>query len=244
VDPTRRSTCAVVGVPAAFALGCLPSARIVARLVGGAGVVAAGDGKPGAANVARTLGRGPGAVTLAADLLKGAAPAVLARRCGVGPGLTGAVAIAPVFGHVSVVGGRGAATALGAALAIDVPATGVVLPAVVGGALARHAALGVMVAALGLPLASLALGRRGRAAWCATLPVILACARLRGDRGAGPLTARVAWERFWYDREPGGVGDRDGVAPAAEGTARAGAATAAPVAGRTADDPSRSEEAR
>jgi len=196
------TTWAAVGLPVAFALGCVPSARIVARYTGGADIQIAGDGKPGAANVARTLGWRPGAVTLAADLVKGATPALVARRCGAGPGLTGAFAVTPVVAHVSVVGGRGAATALGAALAIDAPATGIVLPVVVGSAVARRAALGVMVSALALPLASLALGRRGRAAWCATLPVILAYARLRGGQAAAPLTARVAWERFWYDREP------------------------------------------
>ncbi len=235
----RRTTCVAVGLPAAFALGCVPSARIVSRLIGAADIVNAGDGKPGAANVARTLGWRAGAATLTADLAKGAVPAALARRCGTGPGLTGAFAVAPVVGHVTVVGGRGAATALGAALAIDPPATAVVLPAVVGGALARRAALGVMVAALGLPLASLALGRRGRAAWCATLPAILAYARLRGDDGTpGPLTARIAWERFWYDREPLEA-DEGGAAAAG-----AGAGTAPPVVGRTADDTKASEEAR
>jgi glycerol-3-phosphate acyltransferase PlsY len=232
-------TCAAVGLPAAFALGCLPSARIVSRFMGAGDIETAGDRKPGAANVARTLGWGPGALTLAADIAKGAGPAVLARRCGAGPGLTGAFAAAPVVGHVGVVGGRGAATALGAALAIDRSATALVLPAVIGGALLRRAALGAMVAALGLPLVGLALGRRGTAAWCATLPAMLAYARLRGDDGsAGPLTARVAWERFWYDREPCEADDG--------GAAAAGAAavTVAPVAGRTADDTCETEEAR
>ena len=239
MNATCRMTCAAVGLPAAFALGCLPSARIVSRLVGAGDIETAGDRKPGAANVARTLGWGPGAATLAADVAKGAAPAVLARRCGAGPGLTAAFAVAPVVGHVGVVGGRGAAPALGAALVIDRSATALVLPAVIGGALRRRAALGVMVAALGLPLASFALGRRGTAAWCATLPAILAYARLRGDDGAqAPLTARGAWARFWYDREPREPGAGSAAA------AGAGAGTAAPGAGRTADDTSETEEAR
>ena len=236
MNHARRVTCAAVGLPCAFAWGCLPSARIVSRLWGAGDIVTAGDGKPGAANVAHTLGRGAGAATLAADMAKGIAPAALAWRCGAWPNLTYACAVAPVVGHVGVVRGRGAATALGAALAIDAPATALVLPAVIGGALSKRAGLGAMVAALGLPVVSLVLGRRGRAAWCATLPAILAYARLRGGDGSGPLTARVAWERFWYDREPGDGGD--------DSAAVAGAATTVAAAGRTADDTAVSEEAR
>ena len=194
---------ALIGLPAAFALGCIPSARLIARAVGAAGILDTGDGKPGAANVARTLGWKPGAATLGIDLVKGSAAVGTARALGAGPHVSGALALAPVAAHVAVVRGRGAATALGAALALDPLATAAVLPAVVGGALTRRAAVGAMVAALGLPVASLALGHRCRAVWAAGLPAILAYARLRGSDGAAAACdPRVAWERFWFDREP------------------------------------------
>jgi glycerol-3-phosphate acyltransferase PlsY len=214
VSKFRTASIALVGLPTAFALGCIPSARLVSRLVGAGDISQAGDRKPGAANVARTLGWAPGAATLGIDLAKGSATAAVARRAGAGPGLTGALGVAPVVAHIAVVGGRGAAAALGAALAIDPPATGIVLVFVAGGTLAKQAAAGVMVAALALPLASLALGRRRTAAWCAALPVVIACARLRGSAGAEPPTRfDLAWERFWFDREP---------AAAAEAAAEAG----------------------
>jgi len=246
VTRPRRRTIAAVGLPAAFAVGCLPSARIVTRLMGGPDIEIAGDGKPGAANVARTLGWGPGAATLIADLVKGGVPAAVGWQCGAGPDLTRALAVAPVVGHVGVVGGRGAATALGAAFAIDPAATAIILPVVVGGGFARRAALGVMAAALGLPLAGLALGHRRKAAWCALLPAILAYARLRGDDGASaPLTARVAWERFWYDREPRAtVLSADVGADCDGGAAETGPETRRRVAGRTPDDISADEETR
>jgi len=194
---------ALIGLPAAFALGCIPSARLIARLVGGADITDSGDGKPGAANVARTLGWKPGAATLGIDLVKGSAGVGTARALGAGPHLAGALALTPVAAHVAVVRGRGAATALGAALALDPLATAAVLPAVVGGALTRRAAVGARVAALGLPVASLALGHRCRAVWAAGLPAIMAYARLRGSDGAaGACDPRVAWERFWFDRDP------------------------------------------
>ena len=67
--------------------------------------------------------------------------------------------------------------------------------------------LGAMVAALGLPLASLALGHRRRAPGAAG-PAgdhgLRPPARLR-RRGGGRASLAVAWERFWFDREPGGA---------------------------------------
>ena len=200
----RHASIALIGLPAAFALGCIPSARLVARLAGGADILESGDGKPGASNVARTLGWKPGAATLGIDLVKGSVAVGTARALGAGPNVAGALALTPVAAHVAVVRGRGAAAALGAALALDPLATAAVLPAVIGGALTRRAAAGAMVAALGLPVASYALGHHCRAVWALGLPAIMAYARLRGSEGAAPPTdPRIAWERFWFDREPG-----------------------------------------
>ncbi len=205
---SRTASIALIGLPAAFALGCIPSGRLVSRLVGGGDIAQSGDHKPGASNVAHTLGWKPGAATLAVDLLKGAAPAVVGRRAGAGLDLTGALAVTPVIAHIAVVRGRGAAAALGAALACDPPATALVLPAIIGGALTKRSASGVMVAALALPAISFALGHRRKAAWCATLPAVLAYARLRGSDGApAPVSGHVCWERFWFDRDPAGSAD-------------------------------------
>jgi len=203
VSRSRTASIALIGLPAAFALGCIPSARLVSALLGGGDISQAGDHKPGASNVAHTLGWKAGAATLSIDLAKGSAAAAAARRAGAGPDLTGALAVAPVVAHIAVVGGRGAAAALGAALALDPLATALVVPVVVGGALTKRAALGVMAAALGLPLVSLALGHRRRAAWCAAFPAVLAYARLRGSEGAPPPTSpELVWARFWFDHEP------------------------------------------
>ena len=229
---------ALIGLPAAFALGCIPSARLVARAVGGGEILDSGDGKPGAANVARTLGWKPGAATLGLDLVKGSAAVGTARALGAGPHVAGALALTPVAAHVAVVRGRGAAAALGAALALDPLATAAVLPAVIGGALTRRAALGAMVAALGLPVASLALGHRCRALWGTGLPVIMAYARLRGSDGAAAACdPRVAWERFWFDREPAAAPEEPAGTPqqAAAADAAAGASSE-PGAAATGQD--------
>jgi len=200
---SRTATIALVGFPAAFALGCVPSARLVARLLGAGDIAQVGDRKPGAANVTRTLGLGPGVATAGLDIAKGAAVAAVARSAGAGPDLVGALAVTPVVAHIAVVRGRGAAAALGAALALDAPATGVVLAPILGGVALKRAGLGVMVGALGLPLTSLALGRRRTAVWCVALPALMAYARLRGSGWQEqPLGFALAWERFWFDRDP------------------------------------------
>jgi glycerol-3-phosphate acyltransferase PlsY len=199
------TTLALVGLPAAFALGCVPSARIVARLLSGSDIEEVGDRKPGAANVTRSLGLGPGLATGGLDMAKGFAIATTARALGAGPDLVGALAVTPVASHIAVVRGRGAAAALGAAFAMDAPATGIVLVPILAGTALKKAGVGVMVGALALPLASLALGRRRRALWCAALPALMAYARLRGSDGVDrPLTPAVAWSRFWFDRDPEG----------------------------------------
>jgi glycerol-3-phosphate acyltransferase PlsY len=192
-----------VGFPLAFALGCVPSARIVSRLLSGADIVDVGDRKPGAANVTRSLGLGPGIATAGIDMAKGFAVATTARALGAGPDLVGALAVTPVAAHIAVVRGRGAAAALGSAFAIDAPATAVVVVPILGATALKRAGLGVIVGALCLPVASLALGRRRAALWCAALPALMAYARLRAsDGGAVPLTSDVAWSRFWLDRDP------------------------------------------
>jgi len=203
VSKSRSRMLALVGFPAAFALGCIPSARIVGRLKGDLDIAQVGDRKPGAANVTRSLGLGPGLVTAGIDMTKGYTVATVARAAGGGPTLVGALAATPVGAHIAIVRGRGAAAALGAAFAIDPAATGVVLVPILGGTALKRAGLGVMVGALALPLVSLALGHRRWAPWAATLPAMMAYARLRGSDGnATSLTPRVAWERFWFDRDP------------------------------------------
>ena len=127
-------TRAVAGVTLAFAAGCLPSARLVVRLARGSQIEALGDGKPGAANVYRSLGARLGGTVLALDAAKAFAPATALRAAGASRGVMTAAAAAPVVAHVTVVGGQGAGAALGAAFAIDAPATFVALVPIIGGA--------------------------------------------------------------------------------------------------------------
>lgn len=69
----------LAGLVIAYLLGAIPTGYLAARLLKGVDIRTQGSGSTGATNVLRTLGKGPGAVVLLIDVLKGAAAAVFAR---------------------------------------------------------------------------------------------------------------------------------------------------------------------
>ncbi len=147
----------------AYLLGSVPAGVAVSDLIGGADPRSAGSGNPGATNVARLNGWGPGGVTLALDLLKGLVPTALSLALA-GPGVAAAAGIAAVLGHCFSIylafrGGKGVATAAGVMLALAPLA--LLLAAFVWGlvfALGRRSSLAALSAALALPLLCLLLG--------------------------------------------------------------------------------------
>jgi glycerol-3-phosphate acyltransferase PlsY len=106
----------------AYVLGSIDFGVIVPRLMG-IDIYEAGSGNPGASNVMRTIGKKAGAAVMFGDAAKGALAAY------VGSWLVGDVigfwcGLAAVTGHVFPVwhrfrGGRGVATAIGAALWLE-----------------------------------------------------------------------------------------------------------------------------
>ncbi len=143
-------------MPVAYLLGTFPSAVLVARSRG-IDINAAGSGNPGASNVSRLLGRKLGIFVFVLDGLKGA--------ISVGVGFlvfeyAGALmlACAAVVGHVFPItrkfkGGRGVATAGGAALALY-PVPNLVLLAlwIVVVKLTKKASLASLAICVGLPI--------------------------------------------------------------------------------------------
>ena len=106
----------------AFLLGSIPFGLILVKLAGKGDVRAHGSGNIGATNVSRVGGKGLGIVTLVLDAAKGFAPVALARHQDFPPDLCAALALCAVAGHVftpwlGFKGGKGVATAVGAALA-------------------------------------------------------------------------------------------------------------------------------
>jgi glycerol-3-phosphate acyltransferase PlsY len=187
----------------AFAAGCIPSGRLLTRALTGRTLDDIGDGKPGSANVARSVGWKSGAAVLALDAGKAYVPATAARLTGAGHGAVAAISISTMFGHIAVVKGRGAASALGAAYAMDPGMMAIASAELLGGFALHRNPQTVAVAAVSLPLVSLALHRQPRRALGPlVLVTILLAARLKGSQGAGwPSSPGVLWRRFWIDRD-------------------------------------------
>jgi glycerol-3-phosphate acyltransferase PlsY len=84
---------------AAYLLGSIPTAVIVARRVAGVDIRALGDGNTGARNVSRTLGTRPAIVVALVDFFKGALAVQLAQQAGLAPQWRVAAAFAAALGH-------------------------------------------------------------------------------------------------------------------------------------------------
>lgn len=96
-----------------YLFGAIPTGLIVSRAYG-VDIAKMGSGNVGSTNVARTLGKLPGAIVLFLDFLKGYLPAVIVAYLTDSPFIAGAAA---VFGHCFSIpplrGGKGVATSLG-----------------------------------------------------------------------------------------------------------------------------------
>ena len=124
---------AVALVAGAYLVGSLSPSVFLGRLVKGIDVREHGSGNAGATNAFRVLGTPLGIVVLAADVLKGFLPVLLARYVA-DPSVTVLVAMAAIAGHNWSVflkgkGGKGVATGAGVILAM-MPVILVVLVAV------------------------------------------------------------------------------------------------------------------
>ncbi len=161
--------CGLLFLFGAYLIGSIPTGLIVARLTGrGVDPRTEGSGNIGATNVGRLLGKGPGLLTLAGDVLKGAAGPLLAGWLAASsPAEAGYVALAgagAVLGHVypmflNFKGGKGVATAAGVFIVLA-PLAWLCAAGVFAGLLWRwrYVSLGSIGAALSLPVAVLFLG--------------------------------------------------------------------------------------
>lgn len=119
---------ALLTIGCAYALGSLPFAVIVSRLMGLADPRTFGSSNPGATNVLRSGNKKAAALTLLGDLLKGTVAVCLANWVSTYFGLSSLVvaasAIAVFLGHVfpftlGFKGGKGVATAIGILIALQ-----------------------------------------------------------------------------------------------------------------------------
>lgn len=148
---------------AAYLLGSIPTGLLLGKAYG-IDVRKEGSGNIGATNLYRTVGRKVGVITLICDCLKGLAPVLVARACGLGAEQVAWVGLAAFFGHVFSVflrfkGGKGVATALGIFLALAPLAVAIALGVFAALMLKwRYVSLGSISAAAVMPLAVSLLG--------------------------------------------------------------------------------------
>ena len=143
----------VLALVIAYLLGSIPSGYLAARALTGTDVRAQGSGATGATNVRRLLGTRWGIAIAVVDVLKGVAAVLVARQltgADIWPALAGTLAI---VGHcwpawLGFRGGKGVATAGGAAIALSLWALLLLPMIVVVVAFSRYVSLGSLLAAV------------------------------------------------------------------------------------------------
>jgi glycerol-3-phosphate acyltransferase PlsY len=152
-------------IAAAYFIGSVPFALLLARRWGATDLRRIGSGNLGAANVLRTSGVAAGLLVAALDAGKGVASVWLAERFSGGGAAAPAFAgLAAVVGHVYPVwlgfrGGKGVATACGAFAILTplavIPSLGIF---VAGVWITRYISVGSVLASAALPPIAYALG--------------------------------------------------------------------------------------
>jgi len=149
----------------AYLAGSLPTGFLVARAMR-VDITQVGSGNIGATNVFRVLGKGPGALVLIVDLLKGALAVLVAPMLAAAMtptdslALPALAALGAVLGHnytcwLGFKGGKGVATSAGAMAALIPPAFGVtVITWLLVFFLSRYVSMASIAAALILPVAT------------------------------------------------------------------------------------------
>ncbi len=142
----------------AFFSGSIPFGLLVVKVMGKGDVRSQGSGNIGATNVSRVAGKGVGILVLLLDATKGFVPVFLAKQSGFPDEVSSAIALAAVVGHMfppwlKFKGGKGVATAVGAALAFRwiavLPCLGLFMVLL---GLFRYVSLGSILAAALLPI--------------------------------------------------------------------------------------------
>jgi len=151
-------------IVAAYMIGSVPFALLLARRWGAADLRLIGSGNLGAANVLRTSGVKAGLVVAALDVAKGAVSVMLAERFGGNGAAPAAAGLAAIVGHIYPVwlrfrGGKGVATACGVFAVLTPPAIPAALAIFFVTVWAtKYVSLGSVLASMALPPLAYAMG--------------------------------------------------------------------------------------
>jgi glycerol-3-phosphate acyltransferase PlsY len=150
-------------VVAAYLIGSVPFALLLARRLGTRDLRRIGSGNLGAANVLRTSGVRAGITVMVLDIAKGAGSVMLVQRFDAGA-VTAAAGLAAIIGHVFPVwlrfrGGKGVATACGVFSVLTPVAVAPALAVFLGSVwMTRYISVGSTLAAVALPPIAYATG--------------------------------------------------------------------------------------
>ena len=151
-------------IAAAYFIGSIPFALLLARRWGAADLRQVGSGNLGAANVLRASGVMAGVLVALLDIAKGAASVIVAERLSGGMAVPAAAGFAAIVGHVYPVwlrfhGGKGVATACGVFSILTPSAVPPALAVFLAGVwMTRYISVGSVLASLALPPVAYATG--------------------------------------------------------------------------------------
>ncbi|QYM80543.1 glycerol-3-phosphate 1-O-acyltransferase PlsY [Horticoccus luteus] len=186
----------VLALAVGYVLGALPFGYWVAR-AHGVNIFEVGSKNPGATNVRRVLGAGPGNVVFALDAFKGAVATIWPVWWALSRGhVSGQIEIVQIAGLIGAMtghsfslftkfrGGKGVATASGGVLML-VPLAALVVTMIwiITFYATRYVSLASLLAAAGLPLATWALGRPTSLVVFAALITVFVVLRHRSNIG-------------------------------------------------------------
>ncbi len=142
----------------AYAIGSIPTGAVIAKFFFQTDITKHGSGNIGATNVARTLGKKIGAITLLGDMAKSLVPILLVKYLGFDELSQWMVGIAAFLGHCFSIylkfhGGKGVATGLGCALALSpISAVIALLIFLTAYKITKMVSVGSLVSTLSLPI--------------------------------------------------------------------------------------------
>ncbi len=164
----------------AYLIGAIPSAYVAGRLIKGKDIREEGDRNPGAGNAYRTIGPKAGVAVGAVDIGKGAGAVLLAAE------LTGSTSAGMAAGVVAMVGhnwpiflkfrgGRGAASALGVFIAlVPMPAIPISLVSLALLPIVKSTTIVIGLIMISTPFVALLIGAPdSMVAYCVGLPVMV-----------------------------------------------------------------------
>ena len=205
----------VVLVAAAYLLGSIPSAFLLARYLRGIDIREYGSGNVGASNVMAHLGLRTGiALGVFDTLFKGTMPVVVANLLGQSLLVQAAVAIASIAGHnwsayLKLTGGRGISIGIGVLLGMGLwveLGIGLFLIGLMGRVVMKDTGIWSLVSFLALPVSAILVGRPPEVVYMlGGMALMLVLKRLVGN-WEWPSTgrygpARVLLHRFLWDRD-------------------------------------------